>query len=151
MKKLLWMVVAVATINTCLAGKSHAQFFRHRQPVNYSYQYTQQVYSSAQPAVSGDLATFTQWLNIVRAQYGLSAVILDVNLSNWAATNNEYQRSRGIGHFVMGAARRQNAALGGWPGASWLASPAHAAALLDPTITIIGIAYDGYYWTFNGS
>jgi uncharacterized protein YkwD len=41
--------------------------------------------------------------------------------------------------------------MGSFPGveAMWMASPAHRAALLDPTITWIGIAGAGAWWTFN--
>ncbi len=52
----------------------------------------------------------------------------------------------------MGPARRQNSAMAqsyAQIGAMWLASPAHRAALLDPTIRTIGIAGAGAYWTFN--
>jgi uncharacterized protein YkwD len=94
---------------------------------------------------------FTNWLNGVRAQYGLPAVAYDDNLSRWADQNNAHQNSRGLGHFVMGPARRQNSAMGGYGsiGSMWLASPAHASALLDPSIRAIGIAGSGAYWTFN--
>ena len=34
-------------------------------------------------------------------------------------------------------------------GTMWLGSPAHRAALLDPSIRWIGIAGLGAYWTFN--
>ena len=39
-----------------------------------------------------------------------------------------------MGHFVMGPARRQNAAMGSFAniGSMWMNSPAHRAALLDP-------------------
>lgn len=100
----------------------------------------------------GDLYGFTNWLNGVRASYGLSAVGHDPNLSNWAAENNNHQAARGMGHYVMGPARRQNSAMGaGFPGAMWMASPAHRAALLDPTISWIGIAAAGAFWTFNAN
>ena len=98
---------------------------------------------AAQPAYqSGDPYGFTAWLNGVRAQYGLGPVGFDPNLSSWAAVNNGQQQARGMGHHVMGPARRQNS---GWATSStvcqmWMASPAHQAALLDPTITWIGIA-----------
>jgi hypothetical protein len=41
--------------------------------------------------------------------------------------------------------------MGGFPGieSMWLASPAHRAALLDPTISFIGLAGAGAWWTFN--
>ena len=103
-------------------------------------------------ATYGDPYGFLYWLNSTRASYGLGPVNYDQNLSNWAAMNNSEQMARGLGHFVMGPARHQNSAAGGgFPGAMWMASPAHRAALLDPTISWIGIAAAGAYWTFNAS
>lgn len=100
---------------------------------------------------SGDPYGFTAWLNGVRAQYGLGAVGVDPSLSNWAAVNNGQQNALGMGHHVMGPARRQNSGMGAaetvWQ--MWMASPAHQAALLDPSISMIGIAAGGAYWTFN--
>jgi hypothetical protein len=116
------------------------------QPVQYQQQ------QAAQPAApAGDPYGFTAWLNGVRASYGLGAVGYDPNLAAWANANNAQQQARGIGHFVMGPARRQNSAMGHYAsiGAMWMASPAHQAALLDPTIRWIGIAGMGAYWTFN--
>ncbi|WP_169975027.1 CAP domain-containing protein [Tautonia rosea] len=107
---------------------------------------------AAAPAASqGDPHGFTAWLNGIRSQYGLAPVAYDENLSAWANMNNAQQNSRGLGHHVMGPARRQNSAMGSAAsiGAQWLASPAHAAALLDPSIRVIGIAGMGAYWTFN--
>jgi uncharacterized protein YkwD len=107
--------------------------------------------AAAPAASSGDAYGFTAWLNGVRASYGLGAVGYDPNLESWAAQNNSQQAARGLGHYVMGPARRQNSAMGGFPGieSMWLASPAHRAALLDPTISFIGIAGAGAWWTFN--
>ena len=104
--------------------------------------YTQQVQVVE---TGGDPYGFLNWLNATRAAYGLSAVGHDPNLSSWAAVNNNHQASSGIGHFVMGPARRQNSAMGGFPGIEtmWMASPAHRAALLVPTIRWIGIAGAG--------
>ena len=100
---------------------------------------------------SGDPYGFTAWLNGVRGQYGLGAVGVDPNLSNWAAMNNAQQNASGMGHHVMGPARRQNSGMGaaGTVWQMWMASPAHQAALLDPSISMIGIAAGGAYWTFN--
>jgi hypothetical protein len=113
------------------------------------------VQTAAAPAMqsSGDPYGFTGWLNSVRASYGLSAVGYDPNLSSWAAENNNHQAARGMGHYVMGAARRQNSAMGDFAniGAMWMNSPAHRAALLDPSISAIGIAGLGAYWTFNAN
>jgi uncharacterized protein YkwD len=105
----------------------------------------------AAPAEVGDPYGFLSWLNATRASYGLPAVGYDANLSNWAAMNNDQQAARGMGHFVMGPARRQNSAMGAFAniGSMWMNSPAHRAALLDPSITAIGIAGLGAYWTFN--
>jgi uncharacterized protein YkwD len=118
----------------------------------------QPVYAEAAPAqapaaATGDPYGFTAWLNSIRASYGLGAVGYDPNLASWAAMNNDQQASRGLGHHVMGPARRQNSAMGGFPGveAMWMASPAHRAALLDPTISWIGIASAGMWWTFNAN
>ena len=141
------------------------------QPAATGPQYVQTSYvqESAQPAATTAVATapaatapaattpvgdpygFTAWLNATRAAYGLSAVGYDPNLESWAAMNSAQQASSGLGHFVMGPARRQNSAMGGFPGieSMWMASPAHRAALLDPSIQWIGIAAYGAYWTFN--
>lgn len=118
------------------------QYYQPAQPVQYYQQ-------AAAPA--GDAYGFTNWLNGVRAQYGLPAVGYDPNLEAWAQQNNSQQNSRGIGHFVMGPARRQNSAMGHYAsiGAMWMASPAHRAALLDPSIRFVGIAGLGAYWTYN--
>jgi hypothetical protein len=105
---------------------------------------------AAQAPSGNDPYGFMAWLNATRASYGLGAVGYDENLSNWAAMNNSQQQARGLGHFVMGPARRQNSAMGGgFPGGMWMASGPHRAALLDPTITWFGIAAAGAYWTFN--
>ena len=109
---------------------------------------------AAQPAPAaayGDPYGFLNWLNSTRAQYGLPAVGLDPNLSNWANVNNGQQQARGMGHHVMGPARRQNSGMGDCSTVSlmWMASPAHRSALLDPSIRWIGIAGLGAYWTFN--
>jgi len=122
------------------------QTYVQQQPAQATY---------AQPAQAanygGDPYGFTSWLNSVRAQYGLGAVSYDTNLTNWANSNNAAQQSRGMGHHVMGPARRQNSAMGSSAsiGGQWMSSPAHRAALLDPTIRAIGIAGAGMYWTFN--
>lgn len=111
----------------------------------------QPMVAQAQPASYGDPYGFTAWLNSTRAQYGLPAVGYDPNLAAWASQNNAQQNARGMGHHVMGPARRQNSAMGSYasvPG-MWMASPAHRAALLDPTIRFVGIAGAGAYWTFN--
>lgn len=101
----------------------------------------------------GDPYGFTNWLNGVRAQYGLGAVGCDGNLCAWAAVNNDHQNAYGMGHHVMGSARRQNSGMGASTTVfqMWMASPAHRAALLDPSISWIGIAASGAYWTFNAN
>lgn len=109
--------------------------------------------NEAAVAAASDPYGFVSWLNATRTSYGLSAVGHDPNLTNWAAMNNNQQAARGMGHFVMGPARRQNSAMGAFAniGSMWMNSPAHRAALLDPTIRWIGIAGLGAYWTFNAN
>ena len=106
---------------------------------------------AAAAAPAGDPYGFTNWLNGIRASYGLPPVGHDPNLSQWANVNNGQQQARGMGHHVMGPARRQNSGMGNFAsvGVMWMNSPAHRAALLDPTIRWIGIAGMGAYWTFN--
>ncbi|AGA31393.1 CAP domain-containing protein [Singulisphaera acidiphila] len=124
------------------------------RPVTIARPATAAVASPVQAAPAppaGDPYGFTAWLNATRASYGLPPVGYDPNLSSWASVNNGQQQSRGMGHHVMGPARRQNAAMGQYAsiGAMWMNSPGHRAALLDPTIRWIGIAGLGAYWTFN--
>ncbi len=104
-------------------------------------------------APAGDPYGFTVWLNATRAAYGLPPVGYDPNLSSWAAVNNGHQAARGLGHHVMGPARRQNAGMMAYPAVlhAWLGSPGHRAALLDPSIRWVGIAGSGAYWTFNAN
>jgi uncharacterized protein YkwD len=113
---------------------------------------TATVTAPAAPAAPAmDPYGFTNWLNATRAAYGLPPVGYDPNLAGWAHVNNTRQNAYGMGHHVMGPARRQNSAMGSYgsvPG-MWMNSPAHRSALLDPSIRWIGIAGLGAYWTFN--
>ena len=112
----------------------------------------QVVYESRTVAADpGDPSGFVAWLNATRASYGLPAIGYDANLAGWASMNNSHQASRGVGHYVMGPARRQNSAMGSYStiGGMWMSSPGHRSALLDPTIRFVGIAGSGSYWTFN--
>lgn len=95
---------------------------------------------------------FAHWLNGQRAARGLRSVGIDPALTVAARSNNAAQQSAGLGHFVMGPARRQNAGAGPEPAVwgAWASSPAHASALFDPTVTAIGYAFDGRYTTFSG-
>ena len=128
--------------------------YTYRQAARPTYTYAQPAQAPVQAqtvAQTGDSSSFLAWLNSTRAQHGLSAVGYDQNLANWAAQNNAHQNSRGLGHYVMGPARRQNSAMGSGSsiGSMWMNSPAHRAALLDPSIRAIGLAGAGMYWTFN--
>jgi uncharacterized protein YkwD len=136
------------------ASTANAQSYYYAQPITAT-QTTQSYYQSYsavqyQPSSGG---AFLQWLNGVRASAGLQPVAYDPAMERDASVNNTYQASRGLGHFYMGGARRQNAAMGAGNyaqiGAMWLASPGHRAALLDPTITRIGVAGAGMWWTFS--
>jgi hypothetical protein len=106
---------------------------------------------AACPVASGDCMGFVGWLNGVRAQHGLGPVSHDPALDGWCHQNNLAQAARGMGHWIMGTARRQNAAMGlGFPGveSAWMNSPGHRAALLDPTLRFVGIAWLGAYCTY---
>ena len=96
---------------------------------------------------------FVDWLNATRSGEGLEPVAYDAELSAWAARNNDEQARRGLGHYVTGPARRQNAGRGPFAamGPLWMASPPHRDALLDPTIRRAGIAGSGGFWTFNSA
>lgn len=92
--------------------------------------------------------SFVNWINRVRASRGLRAVVWSPVLAADAVANS----ARGFGHSFMGRARRQNA---GW-GRSlptiqqmWLASPAHADAIFDPTVTEVGLGMSGDVVTLN--
>lgn len=134
------VVISPAPATRPTAPSSNAQVVRTRPAV-------------AVAAPASDPYGFTNWLNGVRASHGLPPVGYDPNLSNWAAVNNNQQQARGIGHYVMGPARRQNSAMGAYAniGSMWMNSPGHRSALLDPTIRWIGIAGQGMFWTFNAN
>lgn len=141
-----------ATYYSTGQGQSYAPVQNPAQPqTQYTYPVYYQTTTPAPQPLSGDVYGFTNWLNGVRAQYGLGAVGCDANLCAWAATNNNHQNAYGMGHHVMGPARRQNSGRGASTTVfqMWMESPAHRAALLDPSITWIGIAAGGAYWTFN--
>jgi hypothetical protein len=97
----------------------------------------------------------TDAINATRRAYGLRDLVYDAGLAGWAATNNQHQQSRGMGHYVMGPASRQNAAWGSntvegvmW---QWVNSPGHLAGFLDTGIMYSGGSFDGHFWTWDGA
>ena len=144
-------IILRSILNRRIKLRSNQTSCRSCRSLRLQYATSDAAPAAAGGAVAGDPYGFVGWLNATRAAYGLSAVGYDANLSNWAAMNNDQQAARGMGHFVMGPARRQNSAMGAFAniGSMWMNSPAHRAALLDPTISAIGIAGLGAYWTFN--
>jgi len=94
---------------------------------------------------------FIAWLNGVRAARGLAVVAYDPGLAASCHANNAHQHGRGLGHHSR-RGRRSNVGQGsmGSVCSAWLASPPHAAALLDPSVSRVGIASDGAYWTYEG-
>lgn len=106
-----------------------------------------QVATTQRAYAATDVAGFAQWLNAFRSQHGRGPVAVDGNLCHEAAVNS----SMGFGHAHMGSARRQNAAVGSIASAQagWVASPAHLDALLDPSITAIGLGQSGSVITFS--
>jgi uncharacterized protein YkwD len=147
MRKLVIFCVAVLSV---AVSRAQAQTPVYAPAPTYAPVY-QPVYRVPAATAYADVNGFVAWLNGQRAQYGLPAVGYDQNLSNWAAANNTQQNARGIGHYVMGPARRQNAAMAPFVsiGQLWMNSPGHRAAMLDPTIRWIGLAGSGMYWTMN--
>ncbi len=99
---------------------------------------------SAPAPASAD--SFAAWLNAERAARGLRPCRVSAELCADATENSR----RGFGHSFMGRARRQNAGMGALPTVCvmWVASPAHAAALFDPSITAIGLGQVGAVITF---
>lgn len=98
-------------------------------------------------ASSGDPYGFVAYLNGVRSRSGLGAVAWDDNLAWWATENSRV----GFGHFVR-CGRRQNAGQGPdlWTvAAMWLGHGPHADAMLDPTITRVGLGCVGNCFTYN--
>ena len=159
------MTIALSATEATSFAQAPVQYRVARRPAYTTNSYAQPHYhqpqaAAAQPAATyaqpaqvqtGDHSGFLAWLNGTRARHGLGAVGYDQNLANWAAVNNQHQNSRGLGHYVMGPARRQNSAMGNGAsiGTMWMNSPGHRAALLDPNIRAIGLAGSGSYWTFN--
>lgn len=93
---------------------------------------------------------FLAWLNATRAAHRLPAVAWDPGLASDAATNCAMQARRGLGHFFLGRARRQNCGMGPFtamPGL-WMGDAPHRAALLDPSIRLVGLAGVGGFWTY---
>jgi hypothetical protein len=144
-------VLALTLLAAALAVAAPASAQQAARPVQAQPQARTQTQARPAAAPAVDPYGFTYWLNATRARYGLRPVGYDPNLTSWAHMNNAQQTRRGLGHYVMGPARRQNSALGNAAsiGSIWMASPAHRAALLDPTIRWIGVAGWGAYWTFN--
>lgn len=167
------LIIALACV--LLTGTTHAQRYYYpscpngqcpQQQVRYYYpiQVQPQQVSPPQPTVqqasytqttattaTGDPYGFGAWLNAYRASAGLPALAYDANLSAHAAISNQAVRANGWGqHWYMGGTRYQNlgAGAGGtvWP--MWTQSGGHIRALLG-NATYYGIAFDGYYWTFN--
>lgn len=104
-------------------------------------------YETTSQSSGGDAYGFTAWINSVRARIGLSALRWSDNLASHAAINS----SRGFGHSYMGGTRRQNVGVGALSTveAMWIQSPGHWAAIADPTISEVGLAYVNGVWTMN--
>ncbi len=103
---------------------------------------------------SGDPSGFTDALNAARAERGLAAVAYSPGAVEVAAVNNSRQTAYGLGHHVLGGLG-QVAGMGPWDASgvlwSWLASPSHAAILLDPNLACVGYACSGWYHTASTS
>lgn len=129
----------------------------------YQYAYTQAAPATQQQATTvavqqvsytatatvehGDAYGFTAWINGVRARYGLRALAWSADAAAHAAINS----ARGFGHSYLGGTRRQNVGVGQLQTveAMWLQSSAHLSAIVDPSVTEVGIAYVNGVWTMN--
>lgn len=127
----------------------------------YAYTYQQATYATPQAQVAvqqvsytattmtaeGDAYGFTAWINSVRARYGLRALAWSADAAAHAAINS----ARGFGHSYLGGTRRQNVGVGQLQTveAMWLQSPGHLSAIVDPSVTEVGIAYVNGVWTMN--
>lgn len=93
--------------------------------------------------------SFLAWINGVRARHGLRPVAWDASLVPFAAANS----ARGFGHWPGTNTGYQNVGAGGSLAtiqAMWLASPGHAAAILAPGMTSVGLANVNGVYTMNG-
>ena len=159
-------LTAVVVIFALSAATAEARWPRRQQCQGqacqtYTYTY-QQAYAvpATQPAVQqvsyatqatttaeGDAYGFVSWINGVRARYGLRALAWSADAAAHAAINS----ARGFGHTYMGGTRRQNVGMGslGQVEQGWLASPGHFEAIVDPSVTEVGLAYVNGVWTMN--
>lgn len=100
----------------------------------------------------GDPFGFGAWLNEVRRQASRPPLAYDPSLAAWAAQNNVYQQSRGMGHWYMGGASGQCAAWGQssalQAGQDWLGDPPHREILMGG-YSYYGIAQAGPFWTLD--
>ncbi len=105
------------------------------------------------PFARGD--ELTDAINAERTAHGLRALAHEPTLVAWASQNNEQQMFRGMGHWVLGTATRQNAAWGQQSIAQvvreWMYSPGHRAAILAWDVTHCGGSFDGLNWTWNAA
>lgn len=102
---------------------------------------------------------FLDLVNHLRAERGTQALLQDDNLSAWAAENNIEQQRLGLGHHVR-PRDGQNRVVGSQVSAigfrnaraafeAFCGSGPHITILLDPNVTRIGYATDGWAWTAN--
>lgn len=131
----------------------YAYTYQQAYPVPATQQQAAQVavqrvsYTAAATVEYGDAYGFTAWINGVRARYGLRALAWSADAAAHAAINS----ARGFGHSYMGGTRRQNVGVGSLHVVEtmWLSSPGHAAAILDPSVSEVGIANVNGVWTMN--
>lgn len=87
-------------------------------------------------------------INQLRASRGLGPVSWDGGLASEATRNSQI----GFGHAYMGGASRQNSAVSGSSSQAfgqWMNSPAHLSAMLDPSVTRVGLGQSGSVFTLN--
>jgi uncharacterized protein YkwD len=108
------------------------------------YLITRHLGPSWAPTLDEPATAFLTRLNAVRSQHGLTQVAYDRRLESACAAQNAACHVRGFAHHVFNPPQCV-AAGSADPLVQWLASPAHAAAILAPDLRAVAFASDGYY------
>jgi uncharacterized protein YkwD len=153
-----FLLLALALMTT-FTSTTDAGIFRQRtrtrttaqatvcQPGQSCYQVATTVTQTTTTATNDPLYA----VNALRASYGLRALAYDATLAAHAAVNNAHQRIRGLGHWSNPNAYQVSSSAGDPNGAvaTWMASSAHRSIVLNPSLTVAGIAHGSGFSTMN--
>lgn len=145
---------AAGQVSRSIAAKPENRGNRLGTPVHASSAADTPGTPSNQAAPADHRGRFVQWLCSYRAQHGLGPVGYSEDLE-WAALHNcrLQAQARVSGHYAPNGGWWQVAFHG--PTSldqaiqGWVASAAHNAALLEPSVSMIGLAVEGVSWTCN--